>query len=409
MKIRPIILLALFAFGLGGCNGHAVRRAQQPPPQAEPPPPAEPPRQAPRAEDEMYEGYYHVRVIFIKNTPFHVHDDRRVYPIPRHLHRHFKHGRHHRVFGWRHVPGVRDGYHLSRIVYLKGVPYYVEDDRTARPLPRRLHNRFAYADYEQRADDDMYEGYFYIRIVFINNVPYHVQDDRRAYPIPHHLHEHFRQRTRHHRTFGWHQEDGMRDGYRLGRIVYINDVPHHVDDDRHARQLPPGLHPRFRYSALRDNSQIRPDRADEREHGPAGRQVNSFPPRNDGVPNERERPAGVNRDDDRRWPDSRRDDRHPDTEATESDTEREQRRSGPVAAPSSNRPPEKGPSRRQAEQQQRDAPRSPPPQQIRKGDDGNGKSKNREPQPKKKKDKDKDKEEAEEDKESDDKRQTRRR
>lgn len=39
---------------------------------------------------------------------------------------------------------MRDGYDVSRIVYINDVPYYVDDDRRTRAVPDRLHNRFEY-------------------------------------------------------------------------------------------------------------------------------------------------------------------------------------------------------------------------------------------------------------------------
>lgn len=288
MKIRAIISLTLIALGLGGCHSHAPVRHSH----------TEPPPHAPRAGEEMYEGYFYARIIYINNMPYHVDDDRRAHPIPRHLHPHFRErARHHRVFGWRQVAGSREGYHLARIVYLNGIPHYVEDDRRAHPLPPHLRQRFDHAAAEHPDDDEMYEGYFYARIVYINGMPYHVQDDRRAYPIPRHLRKHFRQRARRHRAFGWRQQDGMRDGYRLGRIIYIDDVPHHVDDDRHARPLPPRLRPRFSYAPLRDDPPAQRSGGDDEPRSPAGRQFQSAPPPFHGARQERGYPESD--DDDR--------------------------------------------------------------------------------------------------------------
>ncbi len=93
-----------------------------------------------------YEGYYYVRVIFIDSTPYYVDDDRHVRPIPRHLHDHFRRSPYRRSD--RRVPvfsrdsEVRDGYQMSRVVYLNGVPHYVGDGRDARPLPSQMRERF---------------------------------------------------------------------------------------------------------------------------------------------------------------------------------------------------------------------------------------------------------------------------
>lgn len=98
-----------------------------------------------------YEGYFYVRVIFIGNIPYYVDDDRHVRPIPRHLHDHFRKSPYRNRD--RHAPyfsrdrEVRDGYNMSRVVYFDGVPYYVEDGRVARPLPNHMHDRFRAAPF----------------------------------------------------------------------------------------------------------------------------------------------------------------------------------------------------------------------------------------------------------------------
>lgn len=92
-----------------------------------------------------YEGYFYARVIFINNVPYYVSDDRNVRPIPPHLHNHFRkysYGTIREPVVFSRDTEVRDGYAMSRIVYLNGVPYHVTDDRVARPLPGHLHQRF---------------------------------------------------------------------------------------------------------------------------------------------------------------------------------------------------------------------------------------------------------------------------
>ena len=54
---------------------------------------------------------------------------------------------------------VRDGYDLSRIVYINDAPHYVDDDRRARPVSDRVRSRFEYRvvvpqqDTDRRGDD----------------------------------------------------------------------------------------------------------------------------------------------------------------------------------------------------------------------------------------------------------------
>jgi hypothetical protein len=99
--------------------------------------------------------------------------------------------------------------------------------------------------------DDAYEGYYYVRIVYLGGVPWYVDEDLRARPVPAHLRSHFRYGAWAHSappSFG--RDTGMRDGYRLSRIVYIEGVPHHVDDGRHARPIPTRLRSRFSYDSV---------------------------------------------------------------------------------------------------------------------------------------------------------------
>ncbi|WP_324778562.1 hypothetical protein [Thiobacillus sedimenti] len=125
-------------------------------------------------------------------------------------------------------------------------------------------------------DTDAYGGYFYVQIVYIDGEPWYVDDDRRAHPVPPHLRSHFRQS-------GWARslpprfghDDDVRDGYRLSRIVYVNDVPLYVDDDRRARPLPVQERSRFSYQGV-----VRP-----RDAGRTGREPQALPqPRYDNAP-----------------------------------------------------------------------------------------------------------------------------
>jgi hypothetical protein len=98
---------------------------------------------------------------------------------------------------------------------------------------------------------DSYEGYYYVRIVYLNGIPWYVDEDLRARPVPPHLRGHFRYASRARSappSFG--HDVALRDGYRLSRIVYINGVPHHVDEDRRARSIPSRLRHRFSYESV---------------------------------------------------------------------------------------------------------------------------------------------------------------
>ena len=97
-------------------------------------------------DTDFYEGYYYVQIIYIDGEPWYVDDYRRAHPIPPHLRSHFRNS------SWaRSLPprfgrddDMRDGYPLSRIVYVNDVPVYVDDDLRARPLPSHLRNEFPY-------------------------------------------------------------------------------------------------------------------------------------------------------------------------------------------------------------------------------------------------------------------------
>ena len=98
-------------------------------------------------DSPSYEGYYYVRIVFISGIPDYVDDDRYVRPIPPHLREHFRRYRYDRLGRppiFSRDREVRDGYPLSRIIYLDGVPYVVGDDRLAQPLPERLRSHFRY-------------------------------------------------------------------------------------------------------------------------------------------------------------------------------------------------------------------------------------------------------------------------
>jgi hypothetical protein len=117
--------------------------------------------------------------------------------------------------------------------------------------PRHYEDRGYQQDHHVYRENDSYEGYYYVRVVYINGDPWYVDDYRRARPIPRHLHAHFRNSS-------WtrslpprfSQDTVVRDGYPLSRIVYINDVPHHVDNDRRARPVSSKLRSRFTYGAV---------------------------------------------------------------------------------------------------------------------------------------------------------------
>lgn len=104
-----------------------------------------------------YEGYYYVRIIFIRNVPYYVDDDRYIRPIPPHLHDHFRRYPYDtlgRPPVFSRDTEVRDGYHVSRIIYFDGVPYHVENDHIAQPLPEQLHQRFKYTPANRGSDQD---------------------------------------------------------------------------------------------------------------------------------------------------------------------------------------------------------------------------------------------------------------
>jgi hypothetical protein len=130
-------------------------------------------------------------------------------------------------------------------------------------------------------EDDAYEGYYYVRIVYLGGVPWYVDEDLQARPVPPHLRGHFRYGTWARSApprFG--RDDGVRDGYRLSRIVYIDGVPHHVDEGRHARPIPARLRSRFSYDSVarHDGSGRRPGERSAPPFARSGNEARSFPP-----------------------------------------------------------------------------------------------------------------------------------
>ncbi len=94
-----------------------------------------------------YEGYYYERIIFIGNIPYYVDDYRYIRPIPPRLYDRFRmypYGTLGRPPVFSRDRQMRDGYPMSSIIYLDGVPYNVGNDRIARPLPERLRPHFGY-------------------------------------------------------------------------------------------------------------------------------------------------------------------------------------------------------------------------------------------------------------------------
>ncbi len=99
-----------------------------------------------------YEGYYYARIIFIGGFPYYVYDDRQVRPIPPQYRDHFSRYPYqslNRPPVFSPDREVRDGYPMSHIIYFNGVPYNVRDNRSAEPLPDKLHQRFRYTPTSQ--------------------------------------------------------------------------------------------------------------------------------------------------------------------------------------------------------------------------------------------------------------------
>jgi hypothetical protein len=94
-----------------------------------------------------YQGYYYARIIFIGSIPYYVDGDRQIHQIPPRYRDHFSRYPYqnlHRPPVFSRDKEVRDGYPMSRIIYLNGVPYNVGDNRAAQPLPNNLRQRFRY-------------------------------------------------------------------------------------------------------------------------------------------------------------------------------------------------------------------------------------------------------------------------
>jgi len=118
--------------------------------------------------------------------------------------------------------------------------------------------RPAYRDYDQPHDEDYYdyrttpsyEGYYYVRIIFIGSIPYFVDDDRYIRPIPRRLYGRFRSYP--YSSLGrppvFSRDTEVRDGYPVSRIIYFDGVPYNVGNDRIAQPLPERVQPHFRYT-----------------------------------------------------------------------------------------------------------------------------------------------------------------
>lgn len=135
------------------------------------------------------------------------------------------------------------------------------------------HDRYVVRDRDVVHEHDAYEGYYYVRIVYLDGVPWYVDEDLHARPVPPHLRGQFRHaswvRSAPPRFSG---DPRMRDGYALSRIVYINGAPYHVDEDRRARPIPRKLRSRFAYDSVAfDDGGRRPVyREREMPRGPGG-------------------------------------------------------------------------------------------------------------------------------------------
>lgn len=112
-------------------------------------------------------------------------------------------------------------------------------------------------DYYDYQSTPSYQGYFYVRVIFIDDTPYYVEDDRHVRPIPRHLHDHFRKspfRNKDRRAPVFNRDSEVRDGYQMSRVIYFNNAPYYVEDGRAARPLPNHMHDRFRYSPFNQSS-----------------------------------------------------------------------------------------------------------------------------------------------------------
>lgn len=173
-------------------------------------------------------------------------------------------------------------------------PYH-EHVRVVYPDDRRVIHEHEDDVYERRVirEDDAYEGYRYVRIVYLGGVPWYVDEDLRARPIPPHLRGHFRYAAWSRSappSFG--RDSGMRDGYRLSRIVYVDGVPHHVDEHRHARPIPNRLRSRFAYESVarHDDGRRGPGERSAPPFARAGNEARPLPP---AAVREREESSGL--------------------------------------------------------------------------------------------------------------------
>ncbi len=161
---------------------------------------------------------------------------------------------------------------LRNFVLLAGLAIFLAGC-VVNPRPYRDYDQRYADDYYDYRDTPSYEGYYYARIIFISNVPYYVDDDRHIRSIPPGLHDHFRRYP--YNTLGrppvFSHDTEMRDGYRVSRIIYLDGVPYNVENDRVARPLPEPLHQHFRYTPSRqDNVPAngnRPQPPDQRDNG----------------------------------------------------------------------------------------------------------------------------------------------
>lgn len=134
----------------------------------------------------------------------------------------------------------------------------------------RPYSHVRHVDHYHDRPVEVRETHYYTRIIYINRVPYYVDEDRRAYPVPSHLRHQYKYSPNVHRAppaFG--RDTGQRDGYQLSRIIYINNIPYHVENDHSARQLPRRLHDRFRYAPVpqAEGRREHPSRIQDNRHG----------------------------------------------------------------------------------------------------------------------------------------------
>ncbi len=140
---------------------------------------------------------------------------------------------------------------LRNIILLTGLAAFLTGCVTnPRPVPPRDYDQRYDVNYYDYRGTPSYEGYYYARIIFINNVPYYVDDDRYIRPIPPRLHDHFRRYP--YDTLGrppvFSRDAEVRDGYPVSRIIYLDGVPYHVENNRIAQPLPKQLRQHFRYT-----------------------------------------------------------------------------------------------------------------------------------------------------------------